>query len=154
DGHHTGALESIANTNTYTGPITLFTDATIGVAAGSTLTITGAIGESPAASGFTLTKELVGTLILADANTYTGTTFVNQGAWQVQNSLALNSSAGTFVLDGAQIQLASLAGGPSVLVNEPLSLSGTGINSSGAMLNVSGNNTWQGPITLDANPAF
>ena len=29
-----------------------------------------------------------------------------------------------------------------------------GINNSGAFVNVGGNNTWQGPITLDANPGF
>src|SRR5262249_11966086 len=45
NGHNTGALESIANNNTYAGPITLGSNATIGVASGSTLTITGAIGD-------------------------------------------------------------------------------------------------------------
>ncbi len=79
NGHNTGALESIANDNTYAGPITLAsTNVTIGVASGSTLTITGAIGGSG-----NLIKELTGTLALDQLagapDTYTGATFVYQG---------------------------------------------------------------------------
>jgi autotransporter-associated beta strand protein len=154
NGHNTGALESIANTNTYTGPITFLTNATIGVDTGSTLTITGAIGESPAGKHFTLTKELGGTLALNDTNTYTGATYVNQGALQIESSGALAGSPQTFVLDGAQIQLQTPSGGAPVVVNEPLSLSGTGISGTGALLDTGGTNTWAGKITLNENPGF
>jgi autotransporter-associated beta strand protein len=41
-----------------------------------------------------------------------------------------------------------------VNVDARLSLSGTGINSTGALLDVSGDNTWSGQIILDANAAF
>ncbi len=181
NGHYTGALESVANTNTYEGPITLAmagngsgapasisgvsetgttvtitttaahnyqvgetvliagitptgydglititgvpttttftyaaaaargaatlsnatatpTGVTIGVASGSTLTITGNIGD--AGQRINLTKELLGTLVLDDTTTYTGYTYVNQGALQVANTGALNSSLATDVFDG------------------------------------------------------
>ena len=39
-------------------------------------------------------------------------------------------------------------------MNAPLTLSGTGIFGSGALLNVSGNNGWNGPITFDILPGF
>jgi autotransporter-associated beta strand protein len=155
NGHQTGSLESIANVNTYAGQITLASSqVTIGVASGSTLTITGEIDGNA-----NLIKELTGTLALAEPiatpNTYTGETFVYQGALQIQSPVALAASAGTMVLDGAQIQLFSTPGSGGVVVSgETLDLSGTGINNTGALLNVGGSNTWDGPIILDAAPGF
>ncbi len=151
NGHNTGALESLANNNTYSGNVLLASNATVGVDSGSTLTITGAIS-----GGFSLTKELTGTLIFADANpnTYTGATFVYQGILQIQSSGALNGSSGTTVLDGAQLQLQQGTLGPVNIASEPLSLSGTGISGTGALENTGGSNTWGGPVTLDANPGF
>jgi autotransporter-associated beta strand protein len=159
NGHSTGSLRNISNNNTYSGPITLMTNTTIGADSGSTLTITGSIGMDPSLPPGTVidvTKELTGTVALAAANTFNGTVTVNQGALQVENNQALGTtSAGTVVLDGAQIQMQSPEGGPSVVVTgESLSLSGTGIFGTGAMLNTGGNNTWAGPITLTAQEGF
>src|SRR5205807_1682245 len=106
---------------------------------------------------FDLVKELTGTLALqpAIANTYSGFTFVVAGALSIQSSTALQGSQGTFVLDGAQLQLNSPVGGPAVVITgESLSLTGDGIAGSGALLNTGGNNTWAGPVTLDYNPGF
>jgi autotransporter-associated beta strand protein len=169
NGHNTGALYNVSNNNTYTGPLTLNTDSTIGVDTGTTLTIgtkagllgTGTITDVDPVTHLSnnrqLTKELTGTLILASANTYGGKTEVNQGALQVQNAQALGGTAnGTDVLNGAQLQIQTpttgpLAGQPVVVSGEALTLSGTGIFGSGALLDTGGNNTWQGPITLLAS---
>ncbi len=152
NGHYTGALENVNNGNTYSGPITLATSSVIGVDSGSALTITGTISDGGA--GYNLTKEASGTLILADTNSYGGTTYVNQGAIQVESSGALSGSS-TEVLDGAQVTLYSPEGGTGLTVsNEILVLSGTGIQGMGALENQSGNNTWAGPITLAAFPGF
>jgi autotransporter-associated beta strand protein len=225
---------------------------TIGVDSGTSLVI-GARASLPGGTvgtitdgglGRNLVKELTGTLILASADTYGGTTTVNQGALQVQNALALSGSS-TEVKDGGQLQLQSApvqsitvtgtagtftltfngqttaslafnatpdqvqtalngltsiggmggsvavslagnvytvafqgslggtnqppliavgsggatavvnpsAGTPVVVVGEPLTLSGTGIAGTGALLNTGGNNTWQGTIALGDNPA-
>jgi autotransporter-associated beta strand protein len=151
NGHNTGALESIANNITYTGPIQLNTaNVTIGVDSGSTLTLLGAVSGS----GNNLTKELTGLLILdenqANVNTY-NQTLVYQGALQVASAYALPPTSNTLVLDGAQLQLNGNVAVPSTA---SLDISGTGINGTGALLNVGGRNTWQGAITLDANPGF
>ncbi|HXG08193.1 MAG TPA: Ig-like domain repeat protein [Gemmataceae bacterium] len=152
NNHNTGALRNVSNFNTYSGPITLATNTTIGVDSGSQLIITGVITDGAATR--TLTKELTGTLVLRAANTYDGATFVNQGALSVQHAQALGAGGtaanGTQVLDGAQLQL---AGGVTV-VGEHLTLSGTGIVATGALLNVSGNNTWRGPVVLASLPGF
>src|SRR5262249_26866876 len=56
----------------------------------------------------------------------------------------------TKVLDGAQIQM---QGGVTVQ-NETLRLSGTGINGTGALQQVSGANAWNGPVVLAQDPGF
>src|SRR5207248_1056373 len=59
------------------------------------------------------------------------------------------------VFDGAQLQLQTPAGGPAVVVSgETVSLSGTGINGTGALLDTGGNNTWQGPVVLNSRPVL
>src|SRR5207247_3185044 len=76
NGHNTGALRNISGNNTYTGPLTLATDSTIGVDTGTSLTIgshpnlagTGNITDNGA--DLALTKELTGTLIPAGQTFY------------------------------------------------------------------------------------
>ncbi len=179
NGHFTGALRNVANSNTYTGvltfgdPLTTRGTATIGVDTGTSLTIGSLPGVllgngsiTDGGLGHVFEKELQGTLVLANANNYLGETRVIQGALQVQHPNALGSTTnGTVVLDGAQLQLArnrtTLI--ETVVSGEAVSLSGTGINTTGAMQNVRGdgiptgtnNNTWNGPITITmANPNF
>src|SRR5439155_1353951 len=65
----------------------------------------------------------------------------------------------TDVFNGAQLQIQTpltgpLAGQPIVVSGEALTLSGTGIFGSGAILNTGGSNTWQGPITLESTPGI
>src|SRR5262249_13290605 len=50
--------------------------------------------------------------------------------------------------DGAQLQLQ----GNFTVTGEALTLSGTGINNTGALLDTGGNNIWRGPVTLDSKP--
>src|SRR5258708_28321223 len=101
-------------------------------------------------NNFSLTKESTGTLILDSANTYGGVTTVNQGALRVQNNQALGGTAsGTFVRDGAQLQLHTASrGSPVTVSNELLILSGTGIFNTGALQHTGGNNAWHVPIIL------
>ncbi len=162
NGHYTGALEDVSGDVTYTGTITLETNSTIGVASPNILTITSPIpnvvygitdlGGGPSGE-FSLTKEGTGTLILASTDAYEGGTTVNQGILNVQNNTALGTSATTTVVDRAQLQL---QGGVSV-TNQNLVLSGSGLVGTGALLNVSGNNTWGSPgtnVILTSAPAY
>jgi autotransporter-associated beta strand protein len=149
NGHDTGSLENVSGNNTYSGPIVLASNATIGVDTNSTLTVTGVIDDQ--GHNFALAKELTGTLVLTAANTYGGGTTIDQGAINIQNGQALGDPGTlTSVLDGAQLQL---QGGITV-PSERLRISGTGIVGTGALEGVGGANDWQGPITLAQDPGF
>jgi autotransporter-associated beta strand protein len=178
NGHWTGALHSLSGTNTYTGTLTLNTpEVTIGVDSGSTLTVGDGKGNgtvTDGGAGHSLVKELGGTLAFAGANSYgsgSGTfststdvqggnpvlfangTVVAQGILNIQNGSALAGTTPaavttTTVLNGAQVQI---QGGITV-PKEKLRIAGNGVLTAGvntgALENVSGANTWAGPITL------
>lgn len=89
-----------------------------------------------------------GTLTLSGANAYDGTTTINVGAIKIQNATALGSTtSGTTVASGATLQI---EGGIAVGA-EALTLSGTGLGSSGAVQNITGTNSFAGNLTLAAN---
>ena len=92
-------------------------------------------------------------MVFASSNSYQGETEVYTGALVLQNSNALNSNPAE-VLDGGQIQLQTPTGGAAVSVNSTLVLSGTGLNTTGALMSNGGANTWSGNITLEALPGF
>ncbi|HLH27621.1 MAG TPA: autotransporter-associated beta strand repeat-containing protein, partial [Acidimicrobiales bacterium] len=90
-------LSSIAGSNTLSGPITLERDASFDVVS-STLTISGAIGES--GGHFGVTKIGSGTLVYGSeqANTYTGTTTVSYGELDLDSSASHGALAGPLVI--------------------------------------------------------
>jgi autotransporter-associated beta strand protein len=135
--------------------------------AGNTLTLTGsgtltvapslsATISAPIAGSVGLTKAGTGTLVLSGASTYTGLTTVGAGILNVQNATALGVADGTAangvtVASGATLQL---QGGITV-GNKPLTLSGTGFTGqNGALVNLSGTNTYGGLITLGSAAAI
>lgn len=167
NGHWSGALENISGSNTYTGTITLESNATIGTDSSTALTITSASAGAPAitdlgtAGQFELTKEGAGSLTLTSADSYGGGTDVNQGILDIENGGALGGAGTTTVLDLAQLQLDDV-NGPIDVTNQNLVLAGAGIDAAadpyqGALVNVNGNNTWGSPatvVTLADAPAF
>lgn len=140
---NTGALRNTLGNNIWSGAVTLTSPgAAIGSNLGQQLTITGTIGEAGGAAD--LTKVENGRVVLPIANTYTGQTIVNAGTLAIQNDGALGVGSTTTVNNGGTLQLL----GPGLNPTEPLTLTGDGDASVGALRNSGGNNSWSGPITL------
>jgi len=140
------SLNAASNNLVFAGAITFASSNVLTVTGGSNVLISGPISGAGA-----LTKTGTGTLTLTAANTYSGLTTVSAGVLNVENNSALSdTNAGTVVASGAALQLQ----GGIAIANEPLTLSGSGIGGSGALRNISGSNSWDGPITLAAASTF
>jgi fibronectin-binding autotransporter adhesin len=137
-----------------------FEEGAVTLGGAGTLTLTGTPSVNVAAPSATISAVLTGTvgfskagagtLTLSGANTYTGATNINAGILSVQSAGALGTAANTgntTVASGATLQL---AGGITTTNSGTLVLNGTGTGS-GALQNVSGNNTWNGSIALASN---
>jgi autotransporter-associated beta strand protein len=174
--NNNGALQNVSGNNTWSGPVVLGSDSrvqsdsgtltmsgaitstsnsTLNVGGAGNTTISGAIGTGNGG----VTKDGTGTLILSGNNTYAGNTLINQGVLSLQHSSGLGSTTGTTTIagPGAALQLDNTAaggGGASITtLAEPLNLIGTGIGGTGALRNVSGNNTFAGAVSI-ATPSL
>ncbi len=138
-----GSLRSISGNNTWTGWVRQHSDhpdSSIGVDSG-TLTINGLIEPHNGSAG-SLTKVGAGALVLTHENTYAGHTTVAAGVLNIRANGALGTTDhGTTVSSGAALQVQG-----DVTVSESLSISGSGISSSGALRSLSGDNVWNGDI--------
>jgi autotransporter-associated beta strand protein len=97
-----------------------------------------------------LSKSGVGRLVLSGNNSYDGLTTVNGGFLTISNAAALGASGGSVAVNGTTVNAGftlELLGGITVGA-EALSLNSTGLGTYGALRNVSGNNSWGGPISL------
>ena len=157
-----GSLRSVSGTNVWGGTLTLASNSTIYVDAGS-LTFNPASGSAISSSNFDLTISGAGsstisgtvslgtgklttnngTVTLLTGNTYSGLTSVGSGILNVRNNTSLGTSAVT-VANGATLQL---QGG--ITVSNALTLNGVG--SGGSLRSLSGDNSYNGAITLSTN---
>ena len=123
---------------------------TVNSTAGDAINVTADSGNTTISSNLAgtsagLTKSGAGTLILSGENTYGGNTAINGGALRASHANALGTIGnGTTVSSGAALEL---SGGISIGA-EALSLSGSGISSTGALRNISGNNAYGGVISF------
>ncbi len=105
-----------------------------------TLTISGKIAGVGG-----IAKEGTGTLVLSGGNTFGGILKINAGVVNARHSTALGTIAtGTEVVGGAALELQ----GDIDISYEALTLRGYGVDSNGALRNISGSNTYRGVISL------
>ena len=142
-----GTIATSTGTSTFAGVITLGANSTFDVNEGAELTASGVIQDG--ANTYGITKNGDGKLILSGANTYDGTTTISNGSLRAADDDALGNTTGnTTVADGAALEL---IGGITIASGEDLTLNGTGEDSTGALRNISGDNTYNGNITLSTN---
>ncbi|MBA4019031.1 MAG: hypothetical protein C0483_17830 [Pirellula sp.] len=123
---------------------------TISVAPTADATINAVIQDGTGSGADALTKNGLGRLILMGPNTYTGATTVGAGILGIGNNSALGTTAnGTTVAAGASLELQ----GDITVGAEPLSITGTGTATNGALRNLSGNNIYGGTVTLTTGGA-
>ena len=97
--------QTIGGLNFQSGSVTL-QGGGLNLASDSTLTAAGGVQtiNTPISGAFALVKDGPGTIVLGAANTYTGTTSIEQGTLQLANALALQStSVDVNVNDGLDI---------------------------------------------------
>lgn len=106
-----GAIDNLSGHNTFAGNLSLSgPNGRIGAAAGTSLTLTGTIGEP--ISGWGVTYAGPGTVIVAGANTYSGATTIAGGTVRLANSTgsAFGTSAVTIDADGTLTGAGSFSG--------------------------------------------
>ena len=97
-GAGTAAIAVMSGNHTIAAPVTLASSINIAQSAGSSLTVSGAIGESGGSRG--LTQSGPGLLVLAGPNSYSGDTNVNAGVLSAVASGALSPNSNWFVNGG------------------------------------------------------
>jgi autotransporter-associated beta strand protein len=119
------------------------TGVTLTIGANNTNTsFTGTILQT--SGSMSLTKTGTGTQTLGGANNYSGATLVNAGILSVSHNNALGTTGGTTtVAGGASLELQN-----NVTLAESVSINGTGAGGTGALRNLSGNNTYSGTLTM------
>lgn len=120
--------------------LSLPVDQTFNVATGAVLTLNGAVGGD----GGVILQGGNGTLELNTANTYLGPTIVSNGVLTIRNSLALGSGPNGTLVNGGTLKLEGNINVPA----EPLTLDNFSFPGAGHLENLTGLNSWGGPITL------
>ena len=138
---HSATIASLAGAGTLDlkgGPFT--------VSGATNTAFSGTIIDSGGYGAFV--KQGTGTLTLSGANTFNGVTTINAGALNLQSNTALGTStSGNTIASGAALQLQN-----NISVTEAsFGISGSGIGSTGAIRNISGNNTLNSAIALNAS---
>ena len=140
-----GTLRNVSGNSRWAGEVILAsTDLTTQVEGLTSLTIDGKISDNASLAGLGLTKTGPGTLVLTAASTYRGVTLVNEGVLNINNPFALGTADGcTTMVNSSRLELQGF-----ITVAEPIVLDNS------TLLNRSGNNEWQGPVTLVRSPVF
>ncbi|MFZ1609942.1 MAG: autotransporter-associated beta strand repeat-containing protein [Chitinophagales bacterium] len=123
--------------------VTIESGKIIKVYGSNTLTVDGDIAGG---GGITLPSGNSPIVILKNSNSYSGATTISGGKINIQHSNALGTTgSGTTVASDFALEI---QGGISTA--EPLTISGTGIGSSGAIRNISGSNSITATVQLNA----
>ncbi|HEV8589467.1 MAG TPA: autotransporter-associated beta strand repeat-containing protein [Pyrinomonadaceae bacterium] len=101
---------------------------------------------------FNMDKDGAGTLVLSGNNTYSKPTTIIAGMIIAESNNALGTTGGkTTISSGTTL---AFDGGVNYSTAEPVDVSGAGVGGAGAILNLSGTNTFAGDLTIKAASTF
>jgi autotransporter-associated beta strand protein len=149
DGFSAAGALNFTGAGTLTGGLVVQAASKVQVVSGVVANIDSAVSSQ--ATSYALTKIGTGTLVLSQSNTgLISETFVSEGSLRVLSNSALGSASKTTVSSGASVELS----GTGLSISEPFTVSGSGVDSSGAIRNLStvgaDTNSLTGLITLAA----
>ncbi len=142
-----GTIATSTGTSSFAGAITLGADSIFNVD-GTQLTVSGVIQDGVGTYG--ITKNGNGKLILSGANTYDGTTAIADGSLRASHNTALGATTGNTTV--AAFAALELIDGITIASGEDLTLIGIGEDITGALRNISGDNIYNGNISLSNSP--
>ena len=125
---------------------------------GSVAAVNVAQGSSPvissAISGAALTLAGPGVLTLSGVNTFTGGLSINSGTLIVTNGASLGTGAKNIVMNSGGASTFKLGGtGAAIILPADISFQTSGLQAGGTIVNVAGDNTINGNITLNSGAA-
>ena len=147
-----GALGVVSGSTSLNGTLTLAANSQINVASGSSLAVAGVIDDG--ANGYDLAISQAAssrTTLAGNNDAYAGDVSVNAGFLKATHSNAFGDpavSSAVSVNSGASLEL---AGGITLPATKSLQLNGVPVSNSSKVINVSGDNTIAGPISLASN---
>lgn len=149
-----GAILNVGGTSTWSGNVEMDSDVTFGSAAGN-LIISGVISDLGPASGFNVTKEGAGQISFDAANTYRGTTLIQNGILEIRDAQALGTTDGSAATGTTINQSIGKIGtlqinNAGTVVNERLVIASPG-GGNGSIYNIAGDNEWTGNVILNTN---
>ena len=151
----TGTLK-VSGTTSWSGGIALTGSNTVDYNknSGSSLTLSGVISGSGNVDYNT--TGTAGTIVVSGDNTYSGSTSITDAGQILQlehaDGLGDGGAAATTVASGASLKLNNASA--MTISNENITISGTGVSSSGALHNASGSHTITNQLTLAADSSI
>lgn len=138
-----GESSSTSTQNTWTGPVAL-SAGTVTFKADGIMTVSGVVSGT----GASLVKSNGSVVFLTNANTYDGSTTINNGSIIAQNASALGTGSTVTVNPGGRLELENLT-----ITGKSITISGDGGNFWGPLQGRSGTSVWPGNVTVAANNA-
>ena len=155
---NSGSIQWLSTNSTFIGTQSLNLGSNaINFTTSSTITVVSnalTLGNLTNSTGIAITKAGAGTLVLAGTNNMGYGWIISAGALNLQNANAIGSKAKSSVIvnNGAALQLqGGLTYVSATGANASTTINGNGINTNGAIENVSGNNTYSKDIILGSD---
>jgi len=120
------------------------------IAGNGEVDLTGVVGLGSGA----LTTNSTGTVLLTNANTYTGGTVINNGTVKAQNATALGTAAGAVSLNGGKLEIDNVTVANNINAATGTTLTGTGTAQTNGVLTLAANASMTINTSSNASDVF